>query len=142
MPGADSRALHPGNAGFDLGEVFFELGGVGAGVGLGTQEHGDGLGAQVDGTQGSKVGFVVVGALGFTEGFEVAGAGDADELDLGGEVGGGEFVEESLLAGLEDGGVKTVLAGVLIPKLAPAPPGAGIGDSRLRLLRQSALLAL
>ena len=102
----------------DLGS--FKAGG--GGEGLDAQQGGDGLGTEVDQAQGGEVGFIVEGALRSLQGFQETGGGDVDELDLSGQVGGGELIEELALTRPDEAGVEAVLEGVVIAGLTAALP--------------------
>jgi hypothetical protein len=106
------------------------------GEGLGAHERGDGLRAEVGSAQRGEVLLELEGALGGFEGFEEAGAGDAYELDLGGEVGEGHLVEEAAFRGFEAGRVEAVREGVGVAGLCATAPAVGIGGVGMRATRQ------
>ncbi len=102
-----------GLQGFEEASEFF-VAGQGDGEGLGTDEAGDGLGAEVEGTQGGELGVDVERGLIGSEGFHEAVVGDADQLNFGGEIAGGHLVEHAALVLLEGGGVEAVFPGVTV----------------------------
>ena len=94
-----------------------------SGEGVGAEQRGDGVRAEVDGTEGGELGLEVEVVFGGRERLKEALVGHADKFDLGGEVGERELVQQAAFGRLEDGRVVAVLDGVVVAGLGTGPLG-------------------
>jgi hypothetical protein len=97
----------------EVAESVLGVAAEGRDEGMGTEQGGNGVCAEVDGPEGGELGLEVDVSFGGSERLKEALVGHADKFDFGGEIGERNLIQQATFSCLEDGRVVAVPQGVV-----------------------------